>query len=90
MAEFPIGTDITETDRFMQEQLEEDVFTLIEPIQDIVKSVLTTVGKGGEEDLSNMSVGDTPHKALQRLHSLIMNSAKSVILGPSCGRSRKN
>jgi len=64
IAEFPIGTDISETDRFMKEQLEEDVFALIEPYQDIVKSVLTTVGKGGEEDLSNMSVGDTPHKAL--------------------------
>jgi multidrug efflux pump subunit AcrB len=64
VAEFPIGTDITETDRFMKEELEEDVFRLIEPYQDIVKSVLTTVGKGGEEDLSNMSVGGTPHKAL--------------------------
>ena len=64
VAELPIGTDISETDRFMKEQLEEDVFTLIEPYQDIVKSVLTTVGKGGEEDLSNMSVGGTPYKAL--------------------------
>ena len=27
IAEFPIGTDISETDRFMKEQLEEDVFT---------------------------------------------------------------
>ena len=64
VAELPIGTDISETDRFMKEQLEEDVFTLIEPYQDIVKSVLTTVGKGGEEDISNMSVAGTPHKAL--------------------------
>ncbi len=64
IAEFPIGTDITETDRFMREELEEDVFRLIEPHRDIVKSVLTTVGKGGEEDLSNMSVGGTPHKAV--------------------------
>jgi multidrug efflux pump subunit AcrB len=48
----------------MKEQLEEDVFTLIEPYQAIVKSVLTTVGKGGEEDISNMSVAGTPHKAL--------------------------
>ncbi|MCK5462447.1 MAG: efflux RND transporter permease subunit, partial [Bacteroidales bacterium] len=64
VAELPIGTDISETDRFMKEQLEEDVFTLIEPYQAIVKSVLTTVGKGGEEDISNMSVAGTPHKAL--------------------------
>ena len=64
IAELPIGTDISETDRFMKEQLEEDVFRLIEPYQDIVESVLTTVGKGGEEDLSNMSVGGTPYKAL--------------------------
>ena len=64
VAEFPIGTDIAETDRFIREELEEDVFRLIEPHRDIVKSVLTTVGKGGEEDLSNMSIGGTPHKAL--------------------------
>jgi multidrug efflux pump subunit AcrB len=64
IAEFPVGTDITETDRFMREQLEEDIFRIIEPNRDIVKSVLTTVGQGGEEDLSNMSVGGTPHKAL--------------------------
>ncbi|MCK4746864.1 MAG: efflux RND transporter permease subunit, partial [Bacteroidales bacterium] len=64
IAEFPIGTDISETDRFMREELEEDVFRLIEPYKDIVKSVLTTVGKGGEEDLNNMSIGGTPHKAL--------------------------
>jgi len=64
IAEFPIGTDITETDRFMREQLEADVFRLIEPQKDIVESVLTTVGKGGEEDLSNMSIGGTPYKAL--------------------------
>ena len=64
IAEFPIGTDITETNRFMREELEQDLFAIIEPHRDIVKSVLTTVGKGGEEDLSNMSVGGTPHKAL--------------------------
>ncbi len=67
VAEFPIGTDITETERFMRKQLEEDVFRLIEPYKDIVKSVLTTVGKGGDEDLSNLSVGDTPHKALSTI-----------------------
>jgi multidrug efflux pump subunit AcrB len=64
VAEFPIGTDIAETDRFMKEELEEDVFRLIGPHMDIIKSVLTTVGKGGEEDLSNMSIGGTPYKAL--------------------------
>ncbi|MFC2113656.1 efflux RND transporter permease subunit, partial [Bacteroidota bacterium] len=64
VAEFPIGTDIEETDRFMREELEKDVFRLIQPHMDIVESVLTTVGKGGEEDLSNMSIGGTPHKAL--------------------------
>ena len=63
IAELPIGTDITETDRFMREQLEEDLFQILEPHKDIVKSVLTTVGKGGEEDLSNMSIGGTPYKA---------------------------
>jgi multidrug efflux pump subunit AcrB len=64
VAELPIGTDIDETNRFMRNELEEDVFRLIEPHMDIVESVLTTVGKGGEEDLTNMSVGGTPYKAL--------------------------
>jgi multidrug efflux pump subunit AcrB len=67
VAEFPIGTDISETDRFMREDLEEDIFRLIDPYNDIVQSVLTTVGKGGEEDLSNMSVGGTPHKAVSTI-----------------------
>lgn len=64
VAEFPIGTDIDETDRFLRENLEEDVFRIVGPHMDIVESVLTTVGKGGEEDLTNMSIGGTPHKAL--------------------------
>ncbi len=63
VAELPIGTDITETDRFMREQLEEDIFRILEPYRDIVESVLTTVGQGGDEDLSNLSVGGTPNKA---------------------------
>jgi len=67
IAEFPIGTDITETDRFMKEELEEDIFRFMEPHKDIIKSILTTVGKGGEEDLSNMSVGGTPHKAVSTI-----------------------
>ncbi len=64
VAELPIGTDITATDEFVREKLEKDVIILVEPYRDIVESILTTVGQGGEEDLSNMSVGGTPQKAL--------------------------
>jgi multidrug efflux pump subunit AcrB len=63
LVELPIGTDITATDRFMKEQLEEDVYEILSPYNQIVESKLTTVGQGGEQDLSNMSVGGTPHKA---------------------------
>jgi multidrug efflux pump len=62
-AELPVGTDIDETDRFMREELEEDLFQIIEPNKDIVESVLTTVGKGGEQDLSSINIQGSPHKA---------------------------
>ena len=78
VAEFPIGTDITETDRFMREELEQDLYRIIEPHTDIVMSVLTTVGKGGEEDLSNMSLGGSPHKALSTVTFIDYELRKGV------------
>ncbi len=51
LAELPIGTDIEYTDSLMKE-VEKDVFGILEPNMDIVKSVQTTVGKGavGEDE----------------------------------------
>ncbi len=63
-ADLPIGTDIYTTDEFTRNTLEKDIFDLLEPYEDIVASVLTTTGTGSNEDLSSMSAGGTPHKAL--------------------------
>jgi multidrug efflux pump subunit AcrB len=62
-AELPIGSDISATNSFMY-QLEDKIFKVIEPYQPIIKSVLTTVGKGvvGQNDF--ISIGNTPHKGM--------------------------
>ncbi len=51
LAEMPINTDIDFTDSAMHE-IEDQVFEVLEPDMDIVKSVLTIVGKGavGEQE----------------------------------------
>ncbi len=59
IAELPVGTDITATDAFMKE-LEEDVEEVIKPYRSIVKSVLTTIGVGSDQNES----GNKPNEAL--------------------------
>ncbi|MCP5054483.1 MAG: efflux RND transporter permease subunit [bacterium] len=61
-AEMPIGSDITATNAFMH-QLEDKVFTVIEPYKPIIKSVLTTIGQGvvGENETP---IGNTPNKGM--------------------------
>lgn len=56
LADLPIGTDITATNAFM-ERLEDDVFDILEPHDDVIKSVLTTVGAGArlEDDVNDLS-----------------------------------
>jgi len=62
MAELPVGSDVTATNRFMQ-RLEERVSLLLEPNRDLVESVLTTVGKGvvGENETP---LGNTPNRGM--------------------------
>ncbi|UCH94499.1 MAG: efflux RND transporter permease subunit, partial [Candidatus Aminicenantes bacterium] len=64
-AELPIGSDISATNGFMF-QLEKKVFAVIEPYQHIVKSVLTTVGRGvgGQNEFP---IGNTPHKGMSTI-----------------------
>jgi multidrug efflux pump subunit AcrB len=61
LAEMPIGTDITETDNRIRE-VERHIEEIIRPYRPIVKSILTTVGRGaaGEND---MGAVDAPSKA---------------------------
>ena len=60
IAELPIGTDIIETNRQVK-IIEEDVEKIIEPYRHIVKSVLTTVGRGAVGEMEN-DAGDTPNR----------------------------
>ena len=64
IVEGPIGTDIDATDRFMK-GMEDDVYALLDPYSDILKSVQTIVGQGavGEnEGFSGKSGG--PNRGL--------------------------
>ncbi|MFW5725915.1 MAG: efflux RND transporter permease subunit, partial [Bacteroidota bacterium] len=60
IAELPIGTDIVDTDRQIR-QIEEHVEQIIAPYRQIVKSVLTTVGRGAVAEME-MAAGDTPNR----------------------------
>jgi len=60
IAELPIGTDIKETDLQLK-ILEEDVEKIIAPYRHIIKSVLTTVGRGAVGEME-MAAGDTPNR----------------------------
>jgi len=60
IAELPIGTDIVETDRQVRE-IELHVEDVISPYRHIVKSVLTTVGRGAVGEME-MAAGDTPNR----------------------------
>jgi multidrug efflux pump subunit AcrB len=64
LAELPIGTDIDATDDFMK-NVEEKVYAILVPHKNIIKSVLTIVGKGANtqnEGFSGKSGG--PNRGL--------------------------
>ncbi len=64
MAEFPIGTDIETTNEGMKD-IEQDVYDILAPYQNITKSVLTNVGKGAVgENEGFTGRGGQPHKGL--------------------------
>jgi multidrug efflux pump len=62
LAELPVGTDIEETDRRIRE-VENTVEETIAPYRHIVKSMLTTVGRGAVGEMEN-NAGETPHRGL--------------------------
>jgi multidrug efflux pump len=61
LAQMPIGNDITLTDKTTRE-IEQHVEEILEPYRHIVKSVLTTVGRGATGEM-DFSIGDTPHRS---------------------------
>jgi multidrug efflux pump len=61
LAQMPIGNDITLTDRTTRE-IERHVEEILVPYRHIVKSVLTTVGRGATGEM-DFSIGDSPHRS---------------------------
>jgi multidrug efflux pump len=57
----PIGTDIEATNEFVG-RMEDELFELLEPHQDIVESLITQIGEGTGDDM-DMNMGATPHRA---------------------------
>jgi multidrug efflux pump len=90
-AELPIGSEITATNEFMH-RLEDKIFEVIEPYRPIVKTVLTSVGKGvvGENEFP---IGNTPQKGMSTISfvdyefrhgidtSLVMKQLSNALLG---------
>lgn len=64
-AEFPIGTDLTATDSITK-HIENKVFDLLNPYNDIVESVLTTVGEGVARS-NEMAIGNTSNKSMMTI-----------------------
>lgn len=60
LVELPIGTDIKQTDETLK-VIERDIENIISPYREIVKSVLTTVGRGAVGEME-FAAGDTPNR----------------------------
>lgn len=62
--EFPVGTDIEETDKLTR-TIEDKVIELVKPYDKIVESIIGNVGQGTGDpnDPSNIGQADTPNKA---------------------------
>lgn len=60
LVELPLGADIKKTDQKLKE-IEQEVELIIKPYRHIVKSVLTTVGRGAVGEME-FSAGDTPNR----------------------------
>ncbi|MDX2443955.1 MAG: efflux RND transporter permease subunit [Bacteroidales bacterium] len=63
IAEHPIGTSIYASDTFAM-KLENDLYNALESDEDIVKSILTTVGKGSPDEFS---IGDESNKSISTI-----------------------
>ncbi|MEX0882739.1 MAG: efflux RND transporter permease subunit, partial [Cyclobacteriaceae bacterium] len=60
--EKPIGTDIEATNEFVL-LMEDDLFELLGPYDNIIESVITQIGEGTGDPLEGPSQATTPHKA---------------------------
>jgi multidrug efflux pump len=62
--EFPVGTDIEETNQFTK-QIEDKVLNIVKPYNDVVESVVANVGQGTSDpqDMAAFGQSDTPNRA---------------------------
>ncbi len=60
--EFPIGTDIEATNKFVDE-MEDEVMVALEPYNTIIESVISQVGEGTGDPIEGPSNQATPNKA---------------------------
>jgi multidrug efflux pump subunit AcrB len=60
--EFPIGTDIEATDKFV-DQMEDELMESLSPYNDIIESVISQVGEGAGDPIEGPSNQATPNKA---------------------------
>ena len=88
--EFPVGTDIETTNDFASE-VEQNVIDLMEPYEDIVDSIVASVGAGANDpgDIGSVGQQNTPSKARitvsfveYRLRGDVSTKAFSTKFGP--------
>jgi len=60
--EFPIGTDIDATDKFV-DQMEDELMEALNPYNGIIESVISQVGEGAGDPIEGPSNQATPNKA---------------------------
>jgi multidrug efflux pump subunit AcrB len=60
--ENPIGTDTEATNTFML-NMEDELFEVLRPYNNIIESIITQVGEGTGDQSAGPSIANTPHKA---------------------------
>lgn len=60
--ENPIGTDTEATNTFML-NMEDELFAVLRPYNNIIESIITQVGEGTGDQSAGPSIANTPHKA---------------------------
>ncbi len=76
IALFPVGSDITITNERIK-KIEKDIFKILEPYKEIIKSVLTTVGKGANRQ-NEVSLDKNSNKALIAVNFLDYEFRKGI------------
>jgi multidrug efflux pump subunit AcrB len=76
IAEFPVGTDVSVTDSVIK-QTENNIVRILKPYENLVESMLTTVGKGAKRE-RDIAMGNTPNKAITTINFIDFELRKGV------------